>query len=320
VNNKPVNSFFISICIPAYKRAEYLTRLLQRIQIQTFKDFEVVITDDSPGDDVLNLQQEYQPLFKINYRKNAETLGTPANWNEGIRLATGDWIKIMHDDDWFASADSLQKFVQLIKDNPNAGFLFSGSAFIKNNKVFGKMSISKFHSLLLKKNPLNLYYKNFIGPPSVVIHKNKKEIWYDTNMKWLVDVDFYIRYLQEEPAFAFTKEALINVGYSQDQVTEKVFHDKTVFVKENLIMLQKQPHNLLKKIWNYDYTWRMMRNYKIRKVEELEELYPAAAHNIPNVHKSILDFQKFVPDAVLKVGVFSKVLMMVSFIITRLRS
>ena len=319
VNNNTASAPLISICIPAYKRAAYLQRLLASIANQSFKDFEVVVTDDSPDESVFDTLQKYQEFFKIKYKKNAAALGTPQNWNEGIRIAEGKWIKIMHDDDWFASSESLQKFVQLINNNPTANFLFSGSAFVRNDQVFGGMHISKWQLRLLKKDPSNLYFKNFIGPPSVTLHLNLKDVWYDPNMKWLVDVDFYMRYLQKHSSFSYTREPLINVGYSEDQVTEKVFHDKTIFVKENLMMMQKQPHDILKKIWNYDYTWRMIRNYKIKNNQELRELYPAGARNIPAFYTSILDFQKFIPHSVLKIGVLSKILMALSFAITRLR-
>ena len=309
----------ISICIPAYKRAAYLQRLLKSIATQTFKDFEVIVTDDSPDDTVSEILQKYQKFFKTKYKKNLTTLGTPENWNEGLRMADGKWIKIMHDDDWFASSQSLEKFVELINNNPKAAFLFSGSAFVRNDKIFGGMHISRWQLTLLKEGPSNLYFKNFIGPPSVILHLNSKDIWYDPNMKWLVDVDFYMRYLQKHSSFSYTTEPLINVGYSEDQVTEKVFHDKTIFVKENLMMMQKQPHDILRKIWNYDYTWRMMRNHKIKDSQELQELYPAGADNIPAFHTSILDFQKFIPHSVLKIGLFSKILMAFSFVIIGLR-
>ena len=42
----------ISICIPAYKRIDYLQKLLDSISIQTFKDYEVIVTDDSPDESV----------------------------------------------------------------------------------------------------------------------------------------------------------------------------------------------------------------------------------------------------------------------------
>ena len=90
---------FISICIPAYKRADYLDRLLKSIAVQSFKNFEVIITDDSPDESLLLLTQLYKKQLPIYYKRNLEALGTPENWNEGIRLARGQWIKIMHDDD-----------------------------------------------------------------------------------------------------------------------------------------------------------------------------------------------------------------------------
>jgi len=49
------NSSEISICIPAYKNVGFLERLLHSISIQSFADYEVVITDDSPDDSVKNL-------------------------------------------------------------------------------------------------------------------------------------------------------------------------------------------------------------------------------------------------------------------------
>jgi glycosyltransferase involved in cell wall biosynthesis len=287
--------------------------------MQTFKDFEIIISDDSPDNSVYSICKNYLERLPIIYCKNPKALGTPENWNEGIRHAKGQWIKIMHDDDWFASEHSLQKFVDLIKANPSAEFIFSGSSFIRNNKPFGGMHIHQWQVDLLIKDPCNLYYKNFIGPPSVVIHKNNKQVWYDREMKWLVDVDFYMRYLQQYKNFAYTIEPLINVGYSESQVTEQVFHDKNVFVKENLLLFQKQSSNILKRIWNYDYTWRMMRNYKIETVEDLRELLPGKEVTIPIYHQYILSFQRFIPQPILKIGIFSKVLMTISFIISRLR-
>jgi glycosyltransferase involved in cell wall biosynthesis len=45
----------ISICIPAYKQADKLEKLLHSIENQTYRDFEVIVTDDSPNDEVRDL-------------------------------------------------------------------------------------------------------------------------------------------------------------------------------------------------------------------------------------------------------------------------
>src|SRR5436853_6661036 len=95
----------ISICIPAFKRTDFLKKLLASIRMQDFLDFEVIVTDDSPGKDVEDLCSAYSDV-PIAYYKNLQRLGTPENWNEAIRKANGKWIKLMHDDDWFSNTNS----------------------------------------------------------------------------------------------------------------------------------------------------------------------------------------------------------------------
>jgi glycosyltransferase involved in cell wall biosynthesis len=71
---KPVE---ISICIPAYKNTLFLGRLLDSIAIQTFKDYEVVVTDDSPDTTVQDFIDNYQPIKGVKYFRNSPALGTP---------------------------------------------------------------------------------------------------------------------------------------------------------------------------------------------------------------------------------------------------
>src|SRR5580693_3489003 len=92
----------ISICIPAYKRTNFIRRLLDSICLQTFMDFEVIVTDDSETDEVERFCATYQSRIKLLYYRNPVALGTPGNWNEAIRRSSGQWIKLMHDDDWFS--------------------------------------------------------------------------------------------------------------------------------------------------------------------------------------------------------------------------
>src|SRR5258705_12616457 len=100
-----MSQYFISICIPAYKRVKYLERLLESIMTQEYKDFEVIISDDSDDDCVARHIKNYSGKFSIHYYKNNPSLGTPANWNFAISLARGIWIKLMNHHDWFSSPD-----------------------------------------------------------------------------------------------------------------------------------------------------------------------------------------------------------------------
>lgn len=309
----------ISICIPAYKRLDYIKRSLDAIAQQVFRDFEVVVTDDSPDDQIGELCARYTDQFPLTYHRNTPALGTPENWNEAIRRAKGKWIKLMHDDDWFAFPDSLQKLYELTKAHPDTGFVYCGSTIIENNKVYKRENTSLFREKLLKKDPQNLFFRNFIGPPSVIMHLNDKKVWYDNRMKWLVDVDFYIRYLQHNACYNFTREYLVNVGFNEGQVTKQVFHNRNVVIPENLLLLNKLDPAILYRLWNYDFAWRLIRNYKIRDVAELYALQPEKEKGyIPPALLYITKAQKNIPLFLLNIGIASKCFMLLNYLMYRI--
>ncbi|MBS1935656.1 MAG: glycosyltransferase family 2 protein [Bacteroidetes bacterium] len=302
----------ISICIPAYKRTEFLKRLLDSVAIQTFKNFEVIVTDDSPGNEVENLCNFYKENFSIFYYRNTQQLGTPENWNESIRKAKGQWIKLMHDDDWFSAKNSLQYFVDAINNNPASSFFFSAyrNIYLDENKE-EPVFINSFRYKMIRKNPVTLFAKNVIGPPSVVIHKNDKQIYYDKNFKWLVDFEFYIRYLKNTKPVYISKE-LVNVGLGSLQVTSAVFRVRTVEVPENLRLLEKIGVYQLRNIIVYDAYWRFLRNLNVKSEEDIYS--SGYSQPVPDIIKMMITFQHKTPAAFLRIGIFSKFFMLLSFI------
>src|SRR5882724_7330135 len=239
---------FVSICIPAYKRIDFLQRLLDSIGIQTFRNFEVIVTDDSPDESVKNLCDQYQSKFLLRYYRNRNTLGTPENWNESIHKASGEWIKLMHDDDWFMNQGSLQHFVYIIAQNPSLSFVFSAFMTVdfgtdQSKNVFP----GSFELKRISRNPATLLSGNCIGPPSVVLHKKNNSILYDSRMKWLVDIDFYIRYLATTRAY-YVPKVLVNIGISENQVTKKAFGNREVEIPEHFLLLEKTGTGILKNI------------------------------------------------------------------------
>ena len=93
----------ISICIPAYLKPDYVVRLLKSVLQQTYKRVEVVISDDSPDDTVKIAIEPYKSELSIVYIQNRPALKSPANWNNAIRVAKGDFFILLHQDDWLFS-------------------------------------------------------------------------------------------------------------------------------------------------------------------------------------------------------------------------
>ncbi len=305
----------ISICIPAYKRIDFLKRLLDSIVLQTFTDFEVIITDDSNDSSVEVLAKTYLNNFSLLYIKNEKTLGTPENWNEAIRHAKGEWIKLMHDDDWLAHAGSLSAFADAVKQSPSSSFFYS--AYINVFENSGKqvpVYINSFRKRKLQQNPVTLFSRNVIGPPSVTLVRNDKKIWYDGKTKWVVDIDFYIGFLENNLPFYIDK-LLVKVGINEEQVTHSTFRVANVEIPENFYLLNKVGIKNLRELLIYDAWWRMMRNLKITSLSKIRESgYDGEVHY---VIKTMISWQMKMPFQILKIGFFSKLIMFIHYLIYR---
>jgi glycosyltransferase involved in cell wall biosynthesis len=307
----------ISICIPAYKRVHLLERLLKSIGDQTFRNFEVVITDDSPDDSVYHCVAGFSSLFPIRYFRNAAALGTPENWNEAVRKANGEWIKIMHDDDFFTSAESLGAFAAAASESPaTSHFIFS--SFYNVTESTGRRSqvtLSGFRKTLLRQNAVSLLSRNVIGPPSVTLYRNNRQWSYDRRLKWLVDMDFYIQVLGNS-SFTYLDSPLVGIGVHGEQVTAVSSLNPSVEIPEHMLLLEKYGLRTLRNIPFYDAYWRILRNlglYDEAIVEGYNQSRP-----LPDPVKFMLRFQSRIPVALLRFGPVSKLLMLACYSFQRL--
>ncbi|MDR1682373.1 MAG: glycosyltransferase family 2 protein [Candidatus Symbiothrix sp.] len=215
----------VSICIPTYQSPATLKRLLDSIKIQTCTDYEIIVSDDTPGNEIEKLVGQYTDLPLVYY-KNPHSLGSPENWNQAIRLATGEYIKIMHHDDWFTSSTSIADYVDLMKQNPKAVFGFA-------------RHLTTFELDCLHKNPDILGLGNLIGAPSVTIFKNHTDLFFDRQLIWLVDIEFYIRILRKYPDFAYTSKNLVTIGSSDNRISDRIKDNKALIQKEQIYLEDK---------------------------------------------------------------------------------
>jgi glycosyltransferase involved in cell wall biosynthesis len=291
-------------------------RLLQSIEIQTYKDFEVIISDDSDDDSVSRLLSQFEGKFHIYYFKNEKALGTPANWNYGISKAKGEWIKLMHDDDWFASPTSLQQFA----DSTRYGSKFIFSAYancVENSSQQQEMHVSAKAQRRILKAPLTLLAENVVGPPSVTMLHHCIREQYDEKMKWRVDLDFYIRVLIQEHAYHYIDQVLVNVGVSESQVTNFCINIPSVELPEGFLLLEKYGLRPLRNIMVFDAWWRILRNLEIRSIPELESF---GQTNWPAVIRNMVQLQARFPSKALKKGMLSKFVMSCSYLANILQS
>ena len=303
----------ISICIPSYKQAQHVERALLSIIKQTYKHVEVVVSDDSPDESVKLITGAYINQLNIKYYHNVPALKSPANWNAALDKASGEFVMLMHHDDWLNAEDALISYVNAFEKHPDADFVFSRNTGIdKYRKEHVLQAIPKLlHEL--EKKPNHLLLAQVIGPPSNAMLKAGINVRYDERYIWLVDVDYYNRILKKGYKSFYIDKHLVNIGLHEEQTTTYVRENDSIILKENIWFAGKLGKAAFKDILIYDYYWRLLRNHNVRSLDDIVKS-GVERNEIPEVILHMLKLQKKIPLKILRSGFISKPFMFINYL------
>ena len=182
----------ISIVIPCYEMsghgAAMLTELLDSLQLQTYQEYEVIVSDDSED---LSLQEVCGNYDSVKYYRNPGAKGACSNLNNAIRHAKGSIIKPMFQDDQFLDTDALEKISTM-----KAPWCVLTSAHIGEAGAIPRADHNPYPNEDIYE--LARGCNTFGSPSAVAWHRDTKVVQsqnsgqiFDEHLKWLFDVDFY---------------------------------------------------------------------------------------------------------------------------------
>jgi glycosyltransferase involved in cell wall biosynthesis len=212
------NQVFFSICIPTYNSVHYLKRLLNSLFAQKFSDFEIVISDDSTTDEVMNYCNEIEDN-RITYFKHTSIQSATEKWNNALNHASGKYRMLIHHDDYFSDNNVLKNIFEDYNENGEKDALFLG--FINEDNL-KKFYYDRFSFLNILKHPDKLLFVNFFSSPSCLIIHEKISLGYDEKLKWLVDVDFYQRLIINYSNINYLPNVKMVIGGSDERITNTI--------------------------------------------------------------------------------------------------
>lgn len=180
----------VSICIPTYEMNglgdTFLAFSFDRLLTQTFKDFDVVVSDHSQGGLIKKVCDAYAGKLDIHYFHYTEKVGSSsANINNAIKQATGQLIKILFQDDFLYDDKSLEIIVDHF-DLKKDSWLVTGSEHSSDGVTFTQPYYPQYTEQVHMGD-------NRIGSPSVLTIKNDDPLLFDEKLIWLMDCEYYKR-------------------------------------------------------------------------------------------------------------------------------
>lgn len=296
----------ISVIIPTYNRAKYLTKCLDSIFCQTLRDIEVILVDDGSTDNTEGIVRKYYDKRLKYYKRTNHGIGSSRNF--GIDNAIGDYICFVDSDDYISS-DCLEKMYNkaifekldfVICDFYN--FYEDGTKEQIHLKDFDNTSLIKTPSLICDINlgPCNKLMKRSI----INNYRFPEDIKYE-------DMPFVVEVLKNAKNIGKVNEPLNY--FLMDNKSETTVRDKKIFdiFKSLDLVIETLSENefdeslkelVISKIVNYTIQQRYIKDKKVRDkfideafiyIEKIDKNYKKNIYfKKRNVFKSIIEKNK----------------------------
>jgi len=118
----------VSICIPTYNRAKFVSKAIDSALSQSYPNIEIIVVDNASQDEIDSVIANYQDT-RLHFFKNSRNLGMYGNFNRCIELSKGKYIHILHSDDYI-DTHFTQKCVEFMESHHNVMMTFGSSWFL----------------------------------------------------------------------------------------------------------------------------------------------------------------------------------------------
>jgi len=286
-----MTQILLTIAIPAYNRPDWFKRALLSIlstPLAEQKFIEIVVSDDSTIADCRLIFEEQIKVWSgaYQYQSNAPNSGMAGNWNECIRRASGQYILILHDDDYLEPRASLKILDSLRQYSQYSVLLFGVNVVNSQGRILKRQHFKQNHYLdRLEALERVLTNSSFVRFPGIVIRKFgfEKVGYFDETIGGIADVHLWVR-LFYEYGVVCSSSVTANYTVHSEALTMGMFNqivvDQIIDLFDWIELQGWLPNAILKKC-KIDYlyqfilagTFRYLRRMKFRKAKSVFVLF-----------------------------------------------
>ena len=217
-----MKSHLVSIIIPTYNRAHFISETLNSVLDQTYTNWECIVVDDSSTDNTDKLLVAYcekDARFQYHQRPNDRVKGPSSCRNYGFELSNGEYVNWFDDDD-VMRPDALQKRISFFKPNIDAVICKLQHYDFDKNVILNETKIDS-------NNIINDYLIGVLayfvsGPIWKREFLLEQKMLFDEYITNLDDWDFNLRMLYTNPNIILVNEALIKYRVHNSSLSQQI--------------------------------------------------------------------------------------------------
>ncbi len=278
---------YFSIIIPVYKCEKYISRCINSVIEQSFKDFELILVIDDIFDNSYKICNDYKKLdsrIKVLFQKHS---GVSATRNTGLKNSTGKYIIFLDSDDIFFNNYTLEKiYNKSLSTNYDMyiyGYIDSNGKKHDNYSLFlneknGNVMLD--HSLQLNHSIPCTIWRCIFKSSSI------SQLYFNEQYEYGEDVDFIFRVTKQLHTFQFVNEYIIVYTTSN---TESITHNLTIDKIQNCINMLKYHYNYYKELSHKQNHVKILEYIANRYCNMLVRAFLVDKSNNQNIANSLID-------------------------------
>jgi glycosyltransferase involved in cell wall biosynthesis len=213
----------VSVIIPTYNRADFISECVQSVLAQTLPAREVIIVDDGSTDATYNILNDLgfnsistsKTVLRYIFQKNQ---GVSSARNLGIKEAKSEYIALLDSDDLWLKGKLDRQIIAFRDDMQNRRLCHTDEIWVRNGI---RVNQHKKH----KKSGGNVFQSCLklccISPSSTMLHRSVFEDFgfFDEDLPACEDFDFWLRYSSKEEVIFIDEPLIIKKGGHSDQLS-----------------------------------------------------------------------------------------------------
>lgn len=225
----------ISVIVPVYNAEKYLSRCIDSILNQTYKNFELILINDGSKDNSIEILRKYENIDdRIKVIDNSNN-GVSKTRNIGVRLAEGEYIQFIDSDDFIDK--NMFEYAINVMEQENADLVMTGFYLDIESKKGIDTAVQTFEKSIsigskdIAKNLINRLNGTYINSPVNKLYK--KSIIVNNNILMNEDIDlgedliFNLEYIKYCKSVVFSDKCYYHYCMKvEDNLTSKFREDK----------------------------------------------------------------------------------------------
>ncbi len=222
--------------MPVYNGQDYISRAIESVLAQTYKNMEIIVVDDGSTDKTAQIVKKYtDPRIRYIYQQN-QWLG--AARNTGINCSNGEFICFLDADDYFM-VEKTERQIGLFESDTQLDAVYCPPLHFYTGRP---------KTLLIKKKPVDcsarpfevLLEGSFINPNTLMVRRKVFDNirFYSGRERYPEDWEFVLQLALKGFKFGYIDEPLVVVETRTDSLSslqnQWIYKEKTVEMFENI--------------------------------------------------------------------------------------